>query len=301
MHDVFAWVRLVTLLHGPDAPNDPHLMEKYRYHGIRLFGEDRFREITTHASDTDHVDVAKRGAIAVLDTSGYYDDPRDRRRTLANMEECALYYIDRWRWDRPVWQRDPTDAHTDVGIEIPFDLVIDIEGLNLMSVRYVGRIDGIHHHVDGINLHDNKTASRLNDAWEMSFNISSQITGYCIAASVFTQQVVERAHVLGLAVPLPKLYDYGGYVQSGYLRQSYHYDRWLTWLVHTVQMYNLYTGDPYAAPRYSHSCNRYFRPCQFIPFCDATEEEERLMINEFVTDVWSPLDSVAAETLHQED
>jgi len=295
MHDVFAWVRLVGLLNR----DDPCAMEKYAFHGARLFGADRFREVTTNASSLDKIDLAKRGAIAVLDTSGYYDDPRDRRRTLANMEECALAYIDRWRWDRPVWQRDPADPHTDVGIEIPFELVISIEGMDLMQIRFVGRIDGIHQHVDGLTLHDNKTASRLNDAWEMSWNISHQLTGYSLAASVFTQQVVERAHVLGLAVPLPKSYDYGGFIQSGYLRQTHHYERWVSWLVHTVKLYQQYHDDPFSAPRYSHSCNRYFRPCQFIPFCDADVEEEHAMIDEMLTDVWSPLNVASGETTNQ--
>ena len=294
MHDVFAWIRLVTLRNQlrDDAYRGTEL---YHYHGNRIFGADRFATIHGEVANTDLTDMAKRGAIVVLDTSGYYDDPRDKRRTLSNMEECSLAYVDRWRWDRPVWIRDETDIHSDIGIEIPFDLVVSIEGRS--PFRYTGRIDGIHIHADHrLYLHENKTASRLNDAWEMSFNINSQITGYCIAASVFTQDVVNRAHVLGLAIPLPKTYEYGGFVQSGYERRDHHYSRWLSWLDHTITIYTRYLNNPEEAPRYTHSCNRYFRPCQFIPYCDADDDEERRMVEQdMVVNEWSPLAKMAGE------
>ena len=159
------------------------------------------------------IEVCKRGCIAVLDTSGFYDDPRDRRRTLSNMEECIYVYINRWRWDHPVWMRDATDPTSDVGMEIPFDLVVDYQ-VELVF-RLTGRIDGIHWNTRGeLCIHDNKTASRLNDAWSQSFLLSHQITGYCVAASVFTQHPVNNAEILGLAIPLPKTYDFGGYIRE---------------------------------------------------------------------------------------
>ena len=65
-----------------------------------------------------------------------------------------------------------------------------------------------------LSVHDNKTASRLNDAWSQSFLLSHQITTYCAAATVFTQHAVHNAEVLGLALPLPKTYDFGGYVRE---------------------------------------------------------------------------------------
>jgi hypothetical protein len=50
-----------------------------------------------------------------------------------------------------------------------------------------------------------------------------------------------------------------------------------------------YADDPINAPKYTHSCNRYFKPCSFIAFCDNSEEEQRLILSEMVTDEWSPL------------
>lgn len=285
MHEAFAWVRLCTLMaqeHGGVAASGSTF-----YHGTRLFG-DRLEHIVKEAGGpTDLIDYTKRGAIAVLDTSGYYDEPRDKRRTLVNMEEAILHYIDRWRWDHVVWQRDPSDPTSDVGIEWPFDIVVQI---GEMRFRHTGRIDGIHWQHDKLVVHDNKTASRLNDAWEMSFATSSQVTAYCVAASVYTQHVVSTADILGLAIPLPKSYDYGGYVRTTAARENHHYRRWLSWLRETVQLYERYADDPYGAPMFTHSCNRYFRPCSLIPFCDADDDEQRRIVAELVHDEWSPLD-----------
>lgn len=291
MHECFAFVRLCSLIE--QHPENKQFQDQlWYYHGQRLFGEERLAHIDGVIQDgTDIVDVAKRGCIAVLDTSGFYDDPKDRRRTLSNMEECIYAYINRWRWDHKVWMRDTSDPTSDIGVEIPFDLVVEISGECAMQFRLTGRIDGIH--FNGRNelaIHDNKTASRLNDAWSMSFALNHQITGYCVAASTFTQHAVHNAEVLGLAIPLPKTYDFGGYIRETVSRRDYHYTRWLQWLVHTINMARTYDGNPYDAPKYTHSCNRYFRPCSFIPFCDADPEEQHTIVKEMVTDEWSPLE-----------
>lgn len=287
MHECFAFIRLATLI---EQHNDrPEFCDKlWYYHGTRLFGAERLTHIDHTISDaTDVTDVCKRGSIAVLDTSGYYDDPRDKRRTLSNLEECIYAYINRWRWDQPVWMRDVDDPTSDVGIEIPFDLVVEIGDI---TFRLTGRIDGIHYNTrNELMVCDNKTASRLNEAWSQSFLISHQITGYCAAASVFTGQSVHLAEVLGLAIPLPKTYDYGGFIREVVHRRPQHYRQWIDWLVHTVGLTRQYTDNPFDAPKYSHSCSRYYRPCIFVPFCDSDAEEQRLMIDEMVTEEWSPL------------
>ena len=300
MHEVFAFVRLMTLhrqlLADTDSMRGGMLADNaYLHHGTRLFGHNRLDTITSLCSGSDHVERTKSGSIAVLDTSGYYDDPRDKRRTLSNMEEAAYAYIDRWRWDQPVWMRDPNNPQGDVGIEIPFDLVCTFES-DGKQVRLTGKIDGIHVHAgDNITLHENKTASRLNDAWSSSFALASQITHYCVAASVFTMRSVRKADVLGLCIPLPKTYDYGGFVRESVTRQDHHFARWIQWLRHTIGLAEEYADNPYDAPKYTHSCNRYFRSCSLIPFCDADDTEQRDIINEMHHREWSPLDKVTID------
>ena len=294
MHDVFAWIRLCTLGNQLEDRTDGFVDELLAYHGRRLFGEARYNQIRDEIRNAeDLLDATKRGAIAVLDTSGFYDDPRDRRRTLSNLEECAYAYIGRWRWDHPVWMRDDSQPTSDVGIEIPFDVVVEVDGLDLLPFRLTGRIDGIHW--DGLGrltTHDNKTASRLGDAWSQAQEISHQFTTYSVAASVFTQAVVANCDVLGLAIPLPKSYDYGGFDRVSMTKEHHHIKRWIRWLVHSVSMCRQYANDPFNAPMYTHSCNRYFRPCPLVPFCDADEEEQRRILNdEMIVSEWSPLAS----------
>ena len=285
MHQVFAWVRLCSLW---QQTRSEHGTLALNVHGARLYGLDRLRHINSDAGDpaADFIDFVKRGAIAVLDTSGYYDDERDKRRTLSNMEEAAFHYIDRWRWEHKVWMRDTCNPAGDVGIEWPFELVVDIDDL---TFKLTGRIDGIHVRDGRVVLHENKTASRLNDAWEMSFATSSQVTGYCVAASVYTQAPVRSADIFGLSIPLPKTYDYGGYVRTTVSREDFHFERWVNWLAGTVKMYEQWENDPFSAPMFTHSCSRYFRPCSLIPFCDVDDTERKAMLDEMVDDEWNPL------------
>jgi len=302
MHEVFAWIRLCTL--GTQLEDRPEeFVDRTRmHHGIRLFGAERYNHLRKEVQSAgDLLEATRRGAIAVLDTSGFYDDPRDRRRTMSNLEECAYAYIGRWRWDHPVWMRDPNEPTSDVGIEIPFDIVVETSGLDMVPFRLTGRIDGIHW--DGLKrltVHDNKTASRLGDAWAQSQTINHQYTGYCVAASVFAQDVVNNCDVIGLAIPLPKTYDFGGFDRVPMTREQHHLKRWLHWLVHTVMLTRLWANDPIHAPKYTHSCNRYFRPCMMIPFCDGDDEEQRRILNEMVTDEWSPLNKVVLDGVGNE-
>jgi hypothetical protein len=301
MHECFALVRLVSLINQYDGR--PEMQDKlWNYHGTRLFGVERLQEIDRVIQGaTDIVEVSKRGCISVLDTSGFHDEPRDRRRTLSNLEEAIYAYINRWNWTHPVWIRDPDDPTSDVGIEIPFDLVVHVSGMHDLQFRLTGRIDGIHYNGrKELTIHDNKTASRLNDAWSLSFALSHQITGYCAAASVFTQQVVDSAEILGLAIPLPKTYDYGGFIRETVSRRQYHYKRWVDWLVHTVTMTRQYKDNPYDAPKYTHSCSRYFRPCMMIPFCDADDDEQRIIVSEMENAEWSPLEKAILDGIGNE-
>ena len=282
MHECFSFIRLVSLIEQHSGR--PEFQDQlWHFHGTRLFGHERLEQIDHQIQDgSDVIDVAKRGSIAVLDTSGFYDDPRDKRRTLSNLEECIYAYINRWNWQHKIWMRNPDDATSDVGIEIPFDVVTEIGDL---AFRLTGRIDGIHW--NGRNelvVHDNKTASRLNEAWSQSFLLSHQVTGYCVAANVFTQHAVHNAEILGLAIPLPRTYDFGGYIRETVSRHQWHYTRWLDWLVHTINLAREYANNPYDAPTYTHSCNRYFRPCSFIPFCDADPAEQQRIVDEMVYD-----------------
>lgn len=302
MHEVFAAVRLWQLRKQLEVDNilDEQRTQLYWYHGERLFGKDKFANMLEmiREGEDDRTNCLNFCLQALYD-SGFYDDPSDRRRTMSNLEEAAILYIDKYDFNRmPIWIRDINDPRSDVGIEIAFDLVIEFElelddGSRVQrQYRFVGKFDGIHTRDGAVVIGENKTASRLDEAWRMSFTMSSQVTGYALAASVWTGEPVSRAVVFGTQIPLPKAYDLSGIIQEHVRRESFHFARWFDWFLHTVELAERYSHNPTDAPRYTHSCNRYFRPCAFIPFCDSDDEEQKLIISEMETEEWSPLHSL---------
>lgn len=291
-HDVFAAVRLWQLL------TYQGMKELSDYHGPRLFGEARYQAMLSSVDAREDPRTQSLAfCLTALETTGFYDDPRDKRRTMTNLEEACIAYIDRWDWNRmPVWIRDETDPHSDVGIELPFDVVLSfmLEDGSVREYRFIGKADGLHQRQGTLVLHENKTASRLDEAWSQSFLISTQITGYCLALSIWAGGPIERAEIYGMSVPLPKNYDFGGLVRESVSRYSHHFERWFNWFLHTVELERAYANNPIDAPKYSHSCNRYFRPCSMIPFCDADDEEQQQVLTEMYDDEWNPLHEAVA-------
>lgn len=294
MHEMFAAVRLWQLWKH-DLSSTIGVPALVMHHGNRLFGEERFMDMLQQAHDSkeDARTSCLNFCLQALYSSGFYDDPSDNRRTMSNLEEAAIMYIDRWDFTRyPIWIRDKNDPESDVGIEIKFDVVLEYDisegdyGPHYTAqYLYSGTLDGLHVDPKRDNIlfvGENKTASRLDEAWRQSFEMSSQITGYCLAGTVFTEQPMDRAVVWGVMLPLPKSYDYGGLVVEHVTRESFKTERWFDWFLYTVNQYEAYHNDPHRAPKFTHSCNRYFRPCSLIPFCSSDDEEQRLALAEMV-------------------
>lgn len=286
-HEVFAAVRLWQLR---TYQQQTDLAD---FHGVRLFGNTRYQAMLASVSPTEDERVQSLAfCLSALETSGFYDDPSDRRRTMTNLEEACIAYIDRWNWNRmPVWIRDGHDPQSDVGIELPFDIVLSflLEGGTVREFRFIGKADGLHQRDNRLYLHENKTASRLDEAWSQSFLLSSQITGYCIALGLWAGEAITNAEIFGLSIPLPKNYDFGGVTREVVTRKDFHFERWFNWFLHTALLDEAYVNDPINAPKYTHSCNRYFRPCSLIPFCDADDEEQAAILTEMYDDEWNPL------------
>lgn len=309
MHEVFAAVRLWQLwkydlpeckesvLGGWAFGDGRYVHPLVVYHGFRLFGKERFGYMLEEVQKgEDERTQYLNFCLQALYSSGFYDDPHDTRRTMSNLEEAAIMYCDRWDFVRhPIWIRDVSDPESDVGIEIAFDVVItfSFSDGSERSYRFAGKLDGLHRRDDALIVGENKTGARLDEAWIQSFEMSSQITGYCLAASVFAQAPIDRAIIWGVAIPLPKAYD-SGLTRTHVQRPSYMFERWFSWFLHSVQMYEAFENNPIDAPKYTHSCNRYFRPCAYIPFCTVDDEEQRLIITEMVDDEWSPLHDAKA-------
>lgn len=288
-HEVFAGVRLI------DLRRQQKFVAHADYHGERLFGAERWQSVLIWLNKADDIRTRElNGALELLYSSGFYDDPSDKRRTTANIEEALIAYYDRWPFGQnQVWVADDNDPEQPIGVEVPIDLVVEFTDGDgeVWSYRYTGKIDGLHWHRDRLAIHENKTASRLDEAWRQSFLLSHQVTGYALAAAFITGQVVSDAYIHGCAIPQPRSgYDFGGIVRENVSRDTFMMEQWVEWFWHGTRIYEAFKDDPTEAPKYTHSCNRYFRPCSFIPLCATPPEERRdILENEMEHDEWNPL------------
>ena len=252
------------------------------FHGARLFGADKYQSMWIAADQAgDDRQLARlRFCLEAFYNYGYYDDPSDKRRTFTNIEEALIAYLNRFNWNRNVWIEDTNNPQSMIGIEIPVDVTITytpIDNTNPVTrVRYIGTADGITVLKDNeLEIDDNKTASRLGEAWCMSWHTSHQPTGYMLALSVMLQTHIERAAIHGMAIPLPRSYDAGGIMTERITRNPTQFSDFLHWVYEQVQKIDLYGDDPLSAPKYTSACNKYFRPCSLIPLCASDEETRR--------------------------
>jgi hypothetical protein len=194
----------------------------------------------------------------------------------------------------PIWVRDDSDPETDIGIEIPFDIVIKITyelggNTSTLECRFTGKLDGLHWNREDLIIIEEKTGARLDDAWLSQWILSHQITGYCIASSTFTNLPCKHALVSGMRIPIGKIPSEG--IRREYVNRSELLcEKWTNWFVTSVNIEQMWRDDILQAPMYTHSCNRYFSSCSFLPLCaDDTLEGKQQTLDEMELDEWSPL------------
>ena len=240
----------------------------------------------------------------IIDNSGYYDDPEDKKRTIANIKDSLRFYCSSFLdlvEEEPVWIENEEDIDTKVGIEIPFDVYIKIkysteiekpQQIKEKLIHFIGKLDGIHYRINDNNsliIHENKTASRLDDSWLGQWYKSHQITGYCLVANYFTKQECLQARVLGMQIPAPKTTGYA-FRMERVDREAFNYSDWARWVIETTNIIDEYKNIPEKAPMNTHACCKYYKQCAFIALCCSNEEERIRTINEdMVIDEWNPL------------
>jgi hypothetical protein len=256
---------------------------------IRASGQEIFDRVASVVSDnaterTNMINVA----LEALYASGFYDDPSDKRRTITNLSESLIIYVDRWDNNRyPIWRESRL-----LGIEIGFDTVVDITDSKgeHHQFRYIGLLDGLHHDKGNIAPHENKTGIRIDEHWLSQWQLSHQITGYCLAAATVTKQDCYRAHVIGMRIPPGREPDTA--VRREIVRRNYDmYIDWANWALHSYLVEQEYGDSPAEAPMYTHTCNEFFRTCSYLPYCGSDQEEREKIFEEMETDEWSPLNS----------
>lgn len=285
MHEVFAAIRIWQL------EEKQGLKRHAKATALRIFGKDRWNKMQL-AVDPDLVERERlmQLAFAALHTSGYEDNPDDQVRVISNMELSAIIYIDEQlgkmdQW--PIWVADKKNPNGAVGIEQVFDCILEYADGKL--IRFIGTLDGLVHDLyrdNRLTLDENKTAYRIDDAWKYSFDMSHQVTGYLACGSAVYGLPIHHARVTGLKIkPTNRGEDVYPMIVS---RTPDSFLHWSRWVRHTVDLAELYDGDFENAPRYTHSCNRYFRSCSLIPFCCDSAEGRRIQWDQMVSVEGSP-------------
>lgn len=292
MHEVFAAVRIWQLGHIQKLPRHASVTAD------RIFGKARWKRMLEAVDEAQDVRVQlQQLCFACLHTSGFEDNPDDKVRTISHMELASINYVDEQlhkmdSW--PIWVANKKDPNAAVGIEQVFDCVLEYADGKL--IRFIGTVDGLVVNVyrdNRLTLDENKTAARLDDAWKFSFDMTHQITGYIACASALFGLPVQHARVTGLKVqPTGRGEDI--YVME-LTRTADAVLHWSRWVRHTVDLAELYDGDYENAPRYTHSCNRYFRSCSLIPFCTDSPEGRRIQWDQMVAPEGSPSERSIAE------
>lgn len=236
----------------------------------------------------------------LIDNSGYYEDPDDKKRTVVNIKDSLLQYCSQFLdlvQNEPVWIEDENNINSKIGIEIGFDTVITLtyeaNGYeNKQDIRFIGKVDGIHYRKqDGsLIIHENKTTSRIDESWVGQWYKSHQITGYCIFAKFFTSKDCNQARVLGMQIPQPK-YSGVGFRTERVDRSNDYYEDWARWVLTTYNFVEEYKNNPELAPMNTHNCCKYYKQCNFLPLCvQNVEERIETINNEMIIDEWNPLD-----------
>jgi PD-(D/E)XK nuclease superfamily len=297
-HEAFSAVRLADLyLNGNRFYPEQDVQIIAFNRAVQLFGLDRadaWRAVIEKGEDTERAIML--GALEIFNSTGFYDDEYDKRRTVANIEEAIIVYCTRYPIGKvmPVLAIAP-DGKMFVGVEIGIDMYLRIDTTVAMhEYHFVGRIDALMYRTPEkkeIYIEDDKTASRLDDAWRASWAVNHQPTGYCVAASALTHMPVTKGNIRGLAIPIPKTYDYGGHIVEPFSRTEQQFTEWAEWVVYIDQTTKPFLSTPLNAPKFTHSCNRYFHACPYIPFCDSDMEDRQAMLDEMETEEWTPLEA----------
>ena len=285
MHQFFAAMRCWQLAKMQDLPD--HAKET----GIRIFGMNRWDAIWK-ATQKQSGDIEQLGqlAVEVLNTSGYYDDPKDTTRTLSNMQTAAVVYAKEtypylYAW--PIWVADFKSPLKPVGIEQVFDVVM--EYTDGKRIRFIGTLDGILCNASQklrVTMAENKTAARMDKAWVESFKMRHQITGYMACGMAIFGFEMYHARVYGCR--LKPMYRGEDVHIEPVSRTKDDIQHWANWVRRQVEHFEEYSVDWEHAERRTHSCNRFFRPCALIPFCADTPEGRREQWDQMIDIVPSP-------------
>lgn len=274
-HEVYSVLRLYQLIQQDMAGHAWH-------HAGRILGDARREQIWHQLDHPDPRTARYNFAMEALYTSGFTDDAFDRKRTFANIEDSLNDYINYCQYDKwPIFVLDHEDTSSFVGVEIPVVLRISFyfnDDRAPWTVYIDGVVDGIHYDAKNVNrliIQENKTTGVMDDTWIEQFTVEHQITMYALMASMVMHREIRDVHLYGMPIPCGRKQVT---TMQPFKRESDRYVAHLfQWAITALEWHFGFKDTPLDAPRFTHSCRRFFRTCSMMPICAAprnVQEEE---------------------------
>jgi CRISPR/Cas system-associated exonuclease Cas4 (RecB family) len=233
------------------------------------------RALHSYVTDGD----VEGAALATLYTSQYYDDPDDKKRTIANMEVSLIYALSNI-------DHTPLVINGRVCVEMPIKFVIEY---NDKSYVYNGRCDMAVATSHGVGILDWKTSSQLSAGWEGQWHTSHQMTGYCAGLACELNVPVHSGYVVGIQIPLARD-TFKSLRDVPFVRHEHQFEAWINNVLDAIDTYERFKDHPFAATKRTDYCYRYFRMCQFADMCSAHPDDKQAFEDELVTVAWHPED-----------
>ena len=222
------------------------------------------------------------GLQGLIKHYGDFDCPSDSPKSLDRMCGALEFYFNQYPLGadgaEPI-----TLASGRRGIEFSFAEPLDIaHPITGQPILYTGRSDMIAHRAGGIWIYDEKTTSSLGAQWSRQWEMRSQFTGYCWAA---TKQGIKPngAMVRGVSI-LKTKYDT---LEVPTYRTEYEISRWETQVIHDIKSMIRMWEEGYWDYNLDGACTDY-GGCQFTRVCKSSDPETWLPM-QFTKKIWDPL------------
>ena len=290
MHEIFA----VFNLH--QIATEQKLVDHAVYHGEQLFPQGRFVAFEFKQylnSDIPSQRQLEKLVYKVIGTSDYYDDPNDKNRTLANLEHCGVQLAEYYLMNHsafPIWISDENNPEKEIGIEKSVDVIFNVTFDNGYQkyLRFIGLLDVLYRRDNGpVKFGEYKTTSSMNDGWMEQFRTRHQQTAYFGALHAYFDNVSEEIIMTGSTIPVRKTT-----VSVQHFEIERNFDQvkeFLKTALFAMDQIEQFKSDPLATPMFTHSCNRYFRPCSLMDLCTAAPEDQLILLDQMqVTTELSP-------------
>jgi len=228
-----------------------------------------------------------KGAGALIEAYGTFDEPHDSAKTLPRMLGALDYYFEAWPLEQDElvpWEFTPGKRAIEFSFASPLPFDHPTTG---DPILYTGRSDfiGKMRQGDALWIVDDKTTSQLGAQWINQWDLRSQFTGYTWHARQIGGIPVQGCMVRGVSI-LKTKYDHA---QVPTYRPDWQVNRWLDQVLSDLTRMRAMWESGYFDYNLDEECNSY-GGCLFRRVClSAPENQLAWLESDYERRVWDPL------------